>query len=72
MRILTVGPTGVVAMQRVLTWMAEHQEDVWVVHEDDRFRPLLPAGFHFSTFSLPRGAAPRAADVTASSAWAAY
>lgn len=56
MRILTVGPTGVVAMQRVLHWMAERQEEVWVIDEDDRFRSLLPAGFHFSTFSLPRGA----------------
>ena len=36
--------------------MAERQEEVWVVDEDDRFRSLLPAGFHFSTFSLPRGA----------------
>ena len=43
-------------MQRVLHWMAERQEEVWVVDEDDRFRSLLPAGFHFSTFSLPRGA----------------
>ena len=59
MRILTVGPTGVVAMQRVLTWMAERQEEVWVVDENDRFRSLLPAGYHFSTFSLPRGAGAR-------------
>ncbi len=43
MRILTVGPTGVVAMQRVLHWMAEREEEVWVVDQNDRY-PLLAAG----------------------------
>ena len=55
MRILTVGPTGVVAMQRVLHWMADHREEVWVIDYNDRYRSQLPAGFKFSPLFLPRG-----------------
>ena len=55
MRILTVGPVGVVAMQRVLDWLASREADVWVVDADDTYRALVPAGFRFS--ALP--AAPR-------------
>ena len=55
MRILTVGPTGVVAMQRVLQWMAEREEEVWVVDHNDRYRSQLPAGFMFSPLFLPKG-----------------
>ena len=55
MRILTIGPTGVVAMQRVLHWMAERKEEVWVVDHNDRYRSQLPAGFKFSPLFLPKG-----------------
>ena len=56
MRILTVGPTGVVAMQRMLQWMAERNEEVWVMDHTDQYRSMVPDGFHFSTLSLPKGA----------------
>lgn len=47
MRILTAGPTGVVAMQRVLDWMAAHGEQVWVTDYDNQYRQPLPPAFHF-------------------------
>lgn len=53
MRILTVGPVGVVAMQRVLDWLAGREADVWVVDADDTYRALVPAGFRFSALPLP-------------------
>ncbi len=49
MRILTAGPTGVVAMQRVLDWMAARSEQVWVTDYDNQYRQPLPPGFHFQT-----------------------
>lgn len=51
MRILTIGPTGVVAMRRVLTWLAERGDEVWVVDEEATYCALLPSGFHFSLIS---------------------
>jgi len=51
MRILTIGPVGVVAMQRVLNWLAERDAEVWVVDQDDSYRALAPAGFHFSVLA---------------------
>ena len=57
MRILTVGPTGVVAMQRVLRWMADRHEQVWVVDHTAQFRSQVPAGFGFSPLLLPKGGA---------------
>ena len=53
MRILTVGPTGVVAMQRVLSWLADHGDDVWVVDEEETYRGLVPEGFRFTALLLP-------------------
>ncbi len=53
MRILTVGPVGVVAMQRVLDWLAVREAEVWVVDADDTYRALVPAGFRFSALPLP-------------------
>ncbi len=49
MRILTAGPTGVVAMQRVLDWMAARGEQVWVTDYDNQYRQPLPSGFEFQT-----------------------
>jgi glycosyltransferase involved in cell wall biosynthesis len=42
-------------MQRVLQWMAERREEVWVVDHTARFRSQVPAGFGFSPLLLPRG-----------------
>lgn len=53
MRILTIGPVGVVAMQRVLGWLAEHGDDVWVVDEQETYRALVPEGFRFTALLLP-------------------
>lgn len=53
MRILTVGPVGVVAMQRVLDWLAVREAEVWVVDADDTYRALVPASFRFSALPLP-------------------
>ncbi len=49
MRILTAGPTGVVAMQRVLDWMAARGEQVWITDYDNQYRQPLPPGFRFQT-----------------------
>jgi glycosyltransferase involved in cell wall biosynthesis len=53
MRILTIGPVGVVAMQRVLGWLAEHGDDVWVIDEEETYRGLVPEGFRFTALLLP-------------------
>jgi glycosyltransferase involved in cell wall biosynthesis len=50
MRIMTVGPTGVVAMQRVLDWMAANGEQVWVSDYYNQYPGPLPTGFHFQPF----------------------
>ena len=47
MRIMTVGPTGVVAMQRVLNWMAASNEQVWVSDYANQHPELLPGTFDF-------------------------
>jgi len=47
MRIMTVGPTGVVAMQRVLNWMAARSEQVWVSDYYNQCPDLLPGTFDF-------------------------
>lgn len=47
MRILTVGPTGVVAMQRVLKWMAANGEQVWVSDYYNHYPELLPGTCDF-------------------------
>ncbi len=59
MRILTTGPSGVVAMQRVLDWMAARGEQVWVMDYRNHYRTPLPTGFQFQSF-LP---VPKAAGV---------
>jgi glycosyltransferase involved in cell wall biosynthesis len=62
MRILTAGPTGVVAMQRVLDWMAARGEHVWVTDYDNQYRQPLPPGFQFQpVMPLRRGARVEAA-----------
>ncbi len=63
MRILTIGPVGVVAMQRVLGWLAEHGDEVWVVDEEETYRNLVPEGFRFTALPLPP------ASEAASSTW---
>ncbi|MER2598771.1 MAG: glycosyltransferase family 4 protein [Caldilineales bacterium] len=56
MRILTAGPTGVVAMQRVLNWHIEAGDDVWITDYRNSFRRPLPPRFHFMPLlPLPRG-----------------
>lgn len=50
MRILTVGPTGVVAMQRVLDWMAARGEQVWISDYDNQYVEPLPDAFRFQLF----------------------
>lgn len=61
MRILTIGPAGVVAMQRVLNWLAERDAEVWVVDQDESYRALAPASFRFCAL------APTAPDAPAQS-----
>lgn len=57
MRILTTGPSGVVAMQRVLDWMAARGEQVWIVDYRNHYRTPLPTGFQFQSFlPLPKAA----------------
>jgi len=68
MRILTIGPVGVVAMQRVLTWLAARDAEVWVVDDNDTYSALVPEGFHFSSLPLTPDSAtgdPQAAAVQA-------
>ncbi|MFN2166914.1 MAG: glycosyltransferase family 4 protein [Anaerolineae bacterium] len=55
MRVLAVGPTGVVAMQRVLDWLAPLGHQVWIVDYANHYRQRLPQGWGFSPFFLPRG-----------------
>lgn len=50
MRILTVGPTGVVAMQRVVDWMAAHGAQVWMVDYANQYGAPLPNGCQFVPF----------------------
>lgn len=59
MRILTTGPSGVVAMQRVLDWLVAHGEQVWMVDYRNHYRTPPPASCHFQSF-LP---VPKAAGV---------
>jgi glycosyltransferase involved in cell wall biosynthesis len=53
-RILTIGPVGVVAMQRVLAWLAVRDAEVWVVDEEETYRALVPEGFRFTALPLAR------------------
>jgi hypothetical protein len=50
MRILTVGSTGVVAMQRALDWMAARGERVWISDYDNQYAEPLPDAFRFQPF----------------------
>lgn len=55
MRILTAGPIGVVAMQRVLDWMAERGEQVWVTDYASPYQQSLPQAFHYQPLLPLRG-----------------
>jgi len=68
MRILTVGPVGVVPMQRVLGWLAAAGAEVWVVDENDTYRELAPAGFRFSALAQPDAASAPDASLDAAAA----